>query len=481
MGEVNTSTEFSWEDFAIVQKQILQDIEDNRIRNTTFTKYTQSQIIDFLQSPSKNQAKLIEASQYFFNNSSHYRRLIQYYALLPTFSYVLSPYKYDGKTNAKAIKKQFYKVAGEVEKMNLAHELQKAFTICFRDGAFYGAVWSNGDTWYIQHIDPKLCMLSSIENGVWMYAVNMSKIKDSDLELYPPEFEKMKAEAQSTGVTWQEVPSSISFCLKADETTDTYALPPFISTIPLLYSIETYKGLTETRSELENYKMLAMELPKNSDGMPSLPWNQVTQYYKQVASVLPEFVGLAVSPFPIKPIDFERSGVAPNTNAVSDAEDTFWSDSGTSPLLFGSAKNNSAGALKLSIKADECISFALLTQAERQVNRFVNSISGSQKFKLTFLRASVYNIDDELSKYKELATLGFPVKSAISALAQLKPADISGWAFVENEVLECGKIFEPLSTSYTQPAGTAGAPTKDDTELTAGGEETRNVDSNENR
>lgn len=474
------STRDQFLDFEMLQKQLLKNLKKMTTRSTFFRKYSQSEIIKFLQSPTTYQDRLVEASRYFYNTSSHYRRLVQYYAYLPTFAYTLSPHKYDGKIKVETMRRQYYKTAAEVERMNLKHELQKAFITCMRDGVCYGVIWSNKDTWYIQQLDPTICTLSSIENGVWMYAVNMAKISRDDLILYPPIFIDMYNAYLETGEQYQEVPSDISFCLKADETNATFSIPPFVSTIPLLYSLETYKSLREVGKEIDNYKLLAMQLPTDQQGVPTLTWNKVQEYYAQVASVLPEYVGLAVSPFPINTINFEKSGIGAESNTISEAEDTFWSDSGTSPLLFGSAKNNTAGALKLSVKADECISFALLIQAERQINRFVTEMGNSVKFKITFLRVSAYNLDDEIAKYKELATLGFPVKTALAAMLAMQPADVVGNAFLENDVLKCTEIFEPLKTSYTQSASDTGRPPMDEEDLSEGGERTRGADSASN-
>ena len=126
--------------------------------------------------------------------------------------------------------------------MNLPHEMQRASAIALRDGVLYGAVWSTGNSFYIQRINPDYCALTSIIDGTWSYSVDMSKIQEKQLPLYPPEFTTMYQNYRNGQPKWQEVPESISFCLKADETNSAYSLPPWASTLPLLYDIETYKA-----------------------------------------------------------------------------------------------------------------------------------------------------------------------------------------------------------------------------------------------
>lgn len=475
--------------FAAAQKQILQKLEGNNGRqrtNSSYAKYSQADIIGYLQNPVQNQARLIEVSNYFYNNSSHYRRLIDYYALLPTYAYTLAPGKYNGlKSNVSNLGKQFYKVAAEVEKMNLKHELAKAMRVTLREGVAYGVIWSNSDSWHIQYLPHNYCMLRAIEDGVWQFAFDCSMLSEDTLELYPPEFKKLYNAYRNGGTKYQDVPAEISFCLKADETNLNYSIPPFISVIPMLYTLENEKELYETATEIANYKLLNMQLDCDEDGVPKMDFNLAMKYYAQVAAVLPPYVGLSLSPMKIDSINFEQSNIKSEIDPIADAEEHYWSASGSSSLLFGSAKNNSAGALKLSIKADEPISFAILTQAERLINNMLLHISGTQKFKVVFLRASVFNIDEHIKTYKELSTLGVPVKTMLAAAVGLTPADVAGMATLENDVLKIQDIFIPLDSSYnTSGAGNSSSPGRTqlpEEDLTESGTQTREAGTNDNR
>ena len=58
----------------------IRDLENNRDYNPTYKKYTKSQIVTYLANPANYEVQLRQMSQYLFNISNYYRRLIQYFA-----------------------------------------------------------------------------------------------------------------------------------------------------------------------------------------------------------------------------------------------------------------------------------------------------------------------------------------------------------------------------------------------------------------
>lgn len=437
--------------FAASAKQTIIDITSNRgSRNTAFTSITKDNIMDYLLAPATNAKNLRNASIAMYQNSPQYRRLIQYYAYMPVWAYTLSPVGYDPtKANIDTYQKSYTKVTKQVENMNLKHELSKACVISLVEGVLFGAIWSSTNSFFIQRIDPDMCTLSSIEDGTWMYAVDMSKIKEEDLIKYPPEFTSMWNEYQRSGQKLQEVPSKISFCLKADEST-TYPNPPLAGVLPEIYDLYTYKEMSETATALDNYKLICMTTPSNSQGEPTVGLELMKEYYNHIARSLPDYVGLAMSPTELTSISFDKSRAGSTTEEISNATQRFWYASGCSPLLFGDATNTTAQALSYSIKADEEVMIAMMYQCERLVNRHLKTVSGSQKWKINILPVTIFSQEKWIGYTKEAATLGQPVKTAYASLVGCPQTDIAGMAFLENDVLGLPDVLIPLSSSYTQ-------------------------------
>lgn len=470
--------------YSKIAKQPLVNTENVRQSALSYNKFSKENIIKYLQSPQTNATNIRNASIYMFINSSHYRRLIEYYAKMPLWTYILMPYKYD---NEKIIKdknkyiKSYFKTAQYLENMNIKHEFLKVMMISLVEDMFYGICWETSDSFFMQRINPDWCIISSVEDGIYNYAIDMSKIKEEELMFYPQEITNMWNDYQSTGYKYQEVPTSISACFKMNETVG-FPLPIFSGTMTNLHDIEDYKMLLKQKTEIANYKILNMKIPTDKDGEFTRYYEDMSKFYNLLFDVVPEGVGISMSPSSLESVEFEKNGGLSETNEVIKAEQEFWSASGTSGLLFGSGNKTSVASLRLSIQNDEEIVIGFMRQVERWINRRLKNYNGA-KFKVQILPATIFNQENLFKIYKESATLGLPTKSIMSALNGLEPIDVASMCTLENDILNFPDNFIPLSSSYTQSSKESGRPTNKSQgkDLTESGTQTAEDDQNNAR
>lgn len=487
----STGDTLSYENFLALYARELQKAnifnpEKNQARKSKAfnPKYSQEKLYEYLKTPTMNEKNLRDASNYMYNVNTRYSRLTQYYAGLPTYAYVISPLNYNGaRTKPEALKKQFIKVANKLELMNIKDEVRKQILVALREGVYFGVRWSDSLSSFTQQLDPDMCVITSISDGVFLFSVDMSKIKEDELDHYPPEFTQMYQVYKTGGASskYQQVPPDISVCIKADPTITEYSLPPFAAVLPLLYVINDTQALQEAADEMDNYKLLAGQVPLDANGVPTLTYQDFVKYYNHIAGNVGDRVGLAVSPFKLSAIDFSKSVAADAVDATARAVSNFWSSCGTSALLHG-AENSTAGVSKLAIKSDETFVFAILDQCERQLNRFLKTaVGGSIRFKVSFLRTTVFNLEEMLQKYKEAMNYGIGIFEYMAALG-IPQYDIQGLAALQNDVLGVNGLLKPLQTASTQSSdGSGGRPTETDAEIDDAGEVTRDNDSNANR
>lgn len=468
-------------------QRIAKPNENINAESSAFSRYTKEQIMGFMQNPTSNAKQLRDASNYMADVSTQYNRLLEHYANLYTWAYTVAPVAYAGADNKEGIEKAYWESLALLEKVNLAHAAPPVIKVALREGAFYGVIWVGSNVVYVQKINADYCKLTHIVDGTWQYSVDMSKIKENRLDLYPPEFTTMFQEYQKTGLKWQEVPSQVSFCVKADETVTAYALPPFSATLGLLYDIEQYKALQETSTVINNYKLLNMKIPLNDDGTPQIDWTLANQYYNQLCNNVDSHIGVTISPMDLKDFDFEHSGATDQVDIVARAEDNYWASNGTSALLHGSSSNTTAGALKLSIRSDEAFIKPIIKQIELIVNRILRDhTTATQKYKINVLPVTIFNYDEMLKLYKEAATLGIPnAKSAYAATLGTLAYDVLGTNMTELEFLHFDQVV-PLQSGYTigNSSGEneeAGRPASNEEDLSESGETTRETDANSNR
>lgn len=464
--------------FAALNRLITRDLNNNT-STPTFARYTRDNITAYLANPYTYQKQLRDAVTYIYGASSHFRRLIQYFAGLSDLSYVVAPSKIDPKsTNAKSISRNYRKVLNVMTAMNVRTQFPKILTVCLREDTFYGTLWVTNDSVTIQQLPADYCAISTIEGNVPNVTFDFSYFDShsSYLDYYPAEFSsKYRVYQNDRQMRWQELDSPTSFAIKCNNDIPDYSLPPFAGILREVYDIEDYKQLKATKTAIDNYAMLIMTLGINEDGEWQMDLDKAKEFWRNLDGVLPDEIGSVLTPMPITKVSFEKTNTA-NTDTVAEAEQNMFTAAGVSSLLFNNDKA-SANALALSIKADQQITYGIVKSIEDMVNRFIQSQAYGKNFKITFLDCSPYNRKEVGDMYLKACQFGMPMVSYYCASQGLSQAEMDCMNFLENDVLEIKKRFIPLQSSSTQSSDGAtdegGAPQKDAEDLTESGEQNR--------
>lgn len=452
--------------YAAQNKLMLRNLQSNTQKSPTYSKYSKTDIVSYLENPSTNEANLRNMSTYLFNISNYYRRLIQYFAGMPTFSYTISPWKLDlSKTvNDAKLRSSYQKVSDRLAIMNIPHEFQQVLEIAFRDDVYYGYVWETKESFMFQNLDPTYCKISGKEDGVYTFAFDFSYFdgyKD-ELLMYPPEFQTKynQYKSQGTSFRWQELDGQKSICIKINETT-MVPIPPFVSLFSALADIEDYRAITKNASETSNYKMISLEIPVNDDGEFLIDYDLAKEFYKQLLNVLPENIGAILTPMEVSDWNFEKSGSLTETDLVMKAESSLWSQAGVNKLLFGGGEDPSASTLELSTVNDQAIIFRVLRQIERWINKQLKQMSGTYKFRINLLDVTRFNKKEMHDQYLKDGQYGLPARSAIMATSDLGQTELQSMAYLENVVLNLSEHEVPLISSNVQ-TGDGGRPTAEE-------------------
>jgi hypothetical protein len=162
----------------------------------------------------------------------------------------------------------------------------------------------------------------------------------------------------------------------------------------------------------------------DEEGNWELDYDKAKEFWYNLSAVLPEEVGSVLTPMDLSKISFEKTHTG-DTNEVADAEDSLYSASGISRLLFG-GKLTSAHALLLSIKNDQAITYGIVKSIEDAINRYVQSLSYGKNWKVNFLDVSPYNREEMGAQYLKAASYGLPTISAYAASQGLGQAELDG-------------------------------------------------------
>jgi len=481
-----TLTDKQMKDFSLslqymkTAKLILRDLENSNQQATFFKKYKKDDVIKWLESPEKYEKELRNASIYLYNASNHYKRLVQYFGKMALFAYIAIPYKLNiDEVDKEKFKQAYKKNLDYLDTLNIKHEFLKIMDVIFVEDVFYGYEYSSKDSYFIQKMPPDYCRISSIVDGVYCYQFdfayfntpsNTKKLESWDKE-FKTKFDIYKLDPKQK---WQELDSNKTICIKLNEGFN-YSIPPFIGVFASLYDLEDYKALKKIREEIGNYKLLSLEIPLTDDGDYKFNYDEAVKFYNMMGAVLPENIGLALTPLKISEHSFDKAGQS-LTNGVAEAEDAFWNSTGTSSLLFSSNKSG-ASVINNSIKSDEEIVFALFRQFERWLSARLKQQSGTYKFKVQILDVTIFNKQEFLDQLIKVGTYGIPVISKINAVLENSPNDTNALLFLENDILEYHNKLKPLVSSHTQSGSDeSGNPQSDEDDLDEAGEKTREQD-----
>lgn len=464
--------------FALLNRLITRDLNNNT-STPTFSLYSKDDITTYLANPYRYEKQLRKAVIYINGASPHFRRLIQYFAGLSDLSYVVSPYRIDPKRiNAKSVNRNYRRVLNVMSAMSVKTQFPKILTVCLREDTFYGTMWITNDNITIQQLPSEYCSISSIEGNVLNVTFDFSYFDSNKRQLdnYPQEFRTKYAIYQNDRTTkWIELDAPTSFAIKCNNDILDYSIPPFAGILREIYDIEDYKQLKLTKTALENYAMIVMNLPMNEDGSWAIDLDKAKEFWRNLDSVLPEEVGSVLSPMDIEKISFERSNTG-DTNTIADAEQNLFTAAGVSSLLFNNEKA-SANALSLSIKADQAVTYGIVKSIEDVINRYIQSQNFGKNFKVTFLDVSPYNRKEAGEAYLKACQFGVPLVSYYCASQGLGQAEMDCMNFLENEILDIKSTFIPLQSSTTQSSSAqsdeGGSPEKDTDDLTDSGEQSR--------
>lgn len=452
-------------------------------------KWTKKEIFHWLEYPEKHEKELRNVSRHLYDTSPQYWRLINYFANMCPFQYVIYPFKFDKEKyisdKGKSFKAGYKKASNLLEIMNLQHELHKIKIINWKEDAFFGYIYQTKDSFHIRPLNPDYCLISGIYDGCYKYAFDFSYFNNKtqiELENFGSEFvEKYELyKLDNTKYRWQELEPKNEFCTKIADDID-YLRIPFASCFPAIYDIEDYKNIQKTASDIKNYKALGMRVPVDSDGKLLISQNVMDDFYQHILNILPPNVGLYMTPCDISEINFEinNDGIDVTSNSVKN----FFNDAGVSSLIFG-GDNQTSASLKISLVADEALAYALNKQIERNINKLLKLLSGTTKFQIKVLDVSYYHQKDTHDLYLKDAQYGIPTKSSIPSSIGLDSSILDSLTFMENEFLDLTDKYEPLKSSYTSSNtddDNNGRPTNDDLglDLTDSGEATLDKDVNQ--
>lgn len=443
-----------------------------------------------LKHPKRGWRILLSLSEQLMRVSPHYYRMNSLYSNMALFCWGLDIYDVKENVNISTLKKKYHELAARLENMNLKHEFSKIMRVIPYQDIYCGLVFENQSDFFFQEIDYKICELYQVQDGLYNFRIDLTKIDPKNLTAYPTYVQKAfidlrdNKEGNNINGQWYTPPADKQICVKLNSQW-TFPYPILIGLIKDILDLDVYKKLKLQSARTDNYKAIAVQVPIDETAIdkPLLTPETLGIFAEINRESMTDDIGLLHTlGSGATPISFKDST---NTrNNVSDAIDELYNSSGISKELYNGS--SSGTAVTFSIENDSGFVYGLYRQFERWVNRYIKVKKYNKpsfKFYFYILDMTIFNRKDVTTRYKDSIALGATVIDKYMASLDMTPSRTLGSFTLHKDIFDFQNNFIPLASSFNSSSNENGRPTNESQgkTLDVSGEKTADADSNIDR
>lgn len=475
---------------------LLQDYTKNST-NRSFTQFTKALVKQYLQNPYSYKDQLREVSRYLYRVSTLYKKIILYYASMPTYNYMVTQkIDFTKDFDADKIIKNYQNLLKRLQTFNFEHEFTTAIALELRDGLYCAFVYSLDDNSIFLHIlDPQYVKLvGKNEAGQWIVFFDATYFtKGNNVQfvegingdtsgcwdqVFIDGYKAYQTDSQNNRWFMLPVERTItSICGMDDE----YDIPtPFFSGVFIgLLDLLDYEQVVADKTALENYILLVSKIPINEDsGIVddfAISLEMVQAMQELIDAAVPALVGTAYSPMDLEVVQFNRSNSTEDVDILSNSIKNLFEQTGAPQLVVGGGASTSTAAIKQSIAYDSSLSFWWLNRLCRSFQYYVDK-NITEDYMIRFHQQTLFYQDEYISRLKDGATLG--AVTPLDYMTALGNTPYEAWCKLKFEsMLGIRELMVPLQSSYNA-SDVGGRPVESEDNLSDEGAETRDQDKN---
>lgn len=457
---------------------------------------TSTEIEQWLRNPQYYSNELTSVNKYLSQAVGVYRRALWYMNTIKAFNYTLNPSDVDVQTALKLDKNSYmssYHKALEVtKKLNIKYQIPKIDLSTMYDGASFWWISETNDNITFLPLPSKYCYITSPFTFGYRFAFDLTffdsfvGMKDAIPELweaydYFNEMRKAylqgdaKYDGELTAMQYYSVPIDKGWVFTFDPIHPDRT-PPMASSMGSAIDVLSYRSLLKNQLALNLFKIIPLKMPIDKQtGKPTMTYEVASMIVTAIKSVLPENIVPFASPFDSESIQTDQTNKFEDIIKLSN--DNFYSSAGMAQGIFGSNDIKQGTALQFSSMVDFAYaSTHMYSQFENCINWILWRKTGQYKFKVKFFGNKLTNTKDTEAYSALVRTANMPA-SKLFAYEGYEPFEVVSTLVLEKE-LGIKDLMTPLISAFNSSStDEGGRPEKSD--LTDGGENTRDYETNE--
>jgi len=434
----------------------------------------EARLKSMLQEPSKNATNVAGLSRSMKQVNGMYKRIIKYMSTLLTFDHTIYPVMQNPLQDVgdvAMLQQAFAQTAILVDKLNPKFNLPLFTEKIFTNGVTYQYKIEDSKSTVYMDIPAILCRVAYLEEGVYRFQFDITKLTEATMLNYPKEFQSAYATFKGGGNKeqflegkWYQVSDKgVAFTIDPEVLQQAgQALPPLANALIDAIKIENAKDSMESASKLDTSKIIHSKVPIDEKGRPTMELPVVMEYHLALKRNLPEGAVAITNPFETKASTLNGTGKDGKFALLDKTVDTLYDGAGISKLLFA-GDGTSSQALERSLEVDAMWLFSTLLPMYANYYNYELKKAGKKTviWKAKFLNMTHMNKKEAIATAKDQLTFG---GSRLEYLAYcgMTPIEVANMLVFEQRVLTIDDYMVAKQTSNTLSGEEeAGAPKSD--------------------
>ena len=488
--------------------------------------YTREKIRTLLKDAEKNSFQIRQAAEYVRNNILQFERVEQYFISLFSFKYYLIPKKSIKKfTDLKKSKEKIYKF---LESLRIKEQFPRITADVIKNGCGFYLFSKKGDMFDFLRLPIDQCRITGVRNTFGMcfevYAFYFQRLYDLGMvtpEIYSYykdliESKMSPAEKDDNGKIRRDENGELRRRIgKANErifipisplhgcciTANPYKgtkLPLLSALLPDSLDILEYKNIQKQKSILETWCIIPQVIPYEEVEKPKVPLQLAKQTIAMLQSALPQGVVTFSTPLEVQnPITLQSSNTQENITGLG--EQNFFSAVGIAGNIMGVGEAKNQAALDFSNLTDFGFVSYLYGQFDSIVNLLIMIYVNENDWKVKFF-GNTYRHEKEVKDASSMFSTNNLPAEYLGANLGFEPQEFE-YMLELGDKSKLKDLMKPLVSQFQQSSNqsvstnstkkndsnsnastdTGGRPELDSDELSDGGEQARQDETNANR
>lgn len=453
-----TTGKFDVTDYA---KTMIETKGSLRGTQTNASNMTIKSVENWLGNVMSNHDSISSAMEAQVVNDGLLKATMNYLSTSLTLNHTIYP-SVEGMENSKidVSLEDYLGVASYFEKYNLKFFVPYfIYRTLIKGTSFFYEVSDSKGVAYLEFPN-NLCRISVLENGVYRWMLDATKIKGELLNnpSMPKEIvSAIQSGDRSNTNKWVDgkylILSDKAVAFTFDMTALTQggiAVSELVSMLPSSIIANGIKKNINVKDELDAVRIIHGQIPSDSQGVIKMSSKDAATFSNLLKQDLPDGIEVAVTPFELDSVPLNGSGTTKAFDNVRDAQKQVLQSVGLSPQMFGE-DTKSSNAIKLGIVRDMALIYKKILPV---FTNYYNSIlekaktKSKNKWKIKILEQNYFSFEDDVRVYKEAVSLGGSRTDYLASIG-MTPMEVYTKLYMEQNVLDIDSLMKPKEMSYT--------------------------------